>query len=309
MRLVYLSMLAVLVSGSVIITTIKAKEVFPIIEEKIPLFHTKVADTALLPVLQQSNNFPLLSAQGVLAVDVDSGVVMYEKDAGKPLLPASTTKIVTALTAVDNYDLDEVITIADPSIPGQKMGLVPGEQMTVRDLIRGMLIYSANDAAEVLADQYPDGREAFIERMNEKAQRLAMFDSFFVNPSGLEDIGHVSTAKDLTRAALIALQNPFLADIVQTKRTVVQSVDGKFVHDLENTNELLGEVDGVLGVKTGWTENARENLVTYIDRNNHKIIIGLLGSQDRFGETKELINWIFANYDWQHLEVPVYSTP
>src|SRR5690606_24276866 len=224
-------------------------------------------------------------------------------------LPASTTKIVTALTALDHYNLDEVITVEDPSVIGQKMGLLVGEEITVRDLIRGLLIYSANDAAEVLARQYPEGREAFILAMNEKAQELAMYDTVFMNPSGLEDIGHLSTARNLTRAALIAMNDPFIREIVGTKETSLFSIDGSVKHRLENTNELLGKVPGVLGVKTGWTENARENLVTYVERDGREIIIALLGSQDRFGETEELIEWMYRNYSWEEVEVPVYSTP
>jgi serine-type D-Ala-D-Ala carboxypeptidase (penicillin-binding protein 5/6) len=306
MRLLYLSMLAVILLGSMVFTT-NAKEAI-VQQIELPVFHREAA-VAPLPKLEQSDYFPLLSAQGVLAVDIDSGVVLYEKDADKTLLPASTTKIVTALTALEHYGLDEVITVQDPSVVGQKMGLTTGEQITVRDLIHGLLIFSANDAAEVLADAYPEGREAFMKKMNEKAYELAMYDSLFVNPSGLEDVGHLSTARDLTRAALIAIKDPLISEIVKTEKAEVSSIDGKIVHRLTNTNELLGEVDGVLGVKTGWTENARENLVTYVERDNRRVVIALLGSQDRFGETKELIEWIFTNYEWEKIEVPVYSTP
>jgi len=100
------------------------------------------------------------------------------------------------------------------------------------------------------------------------------------------------------------MKNPEFANIVGTKEITVKSIDGKIVHKLANVNQLLGKVPGVLGVKTGWTESARENLVTYIERDNHKIMIAVLGSQDRFGETKELINWIFANYSWQEVRLP-----
>ena len=94
------------------------------------------------------------------------------------------------------------------------------------------------------------------------------------------------------------------AKIVGTKNIIVKSTDDKIVHRLTNINELLGVVPGVMGVKTGWTENARENLVTYIERDGHKVFIAILGSSDRFGETKELINWIFENYTWQSVTLP-----
>jgi D-alanyl-D-alanine carboxypeptidase (penicillin-binding protein 5/6) len=100
------------------------------------------------------------------------------------------------------------------------------------------------------------------------------------------------------------MKNSEFAEIVGTKKINVSSVDGKIIHRLANVNELLGKIPGVLGVKTGWTENARENLVTYIERDNHKIMIAVLGSQDRFGETTELIDWIFSNYSWQEVSPP-----
>jgi D-alanyl-D-alanine carboxypeptidase len=205
---------------------------------------------------------------------------------------------------MDYYLPETVIKVGNVSVEGQKMRLVPGEEIKVSDLLYGLLVYSANDAAEVLAQNYMGGREAFIDAMNIKAKELNLNHSHFTNPAGLDDDTLTSTAKDLTRVATIAMQNPYFSEIVRTKEKVVKSVDGKIVHRLTNVNELLGKVDGVMGVKTGWTENARENLVTYVDRNNHKIMIAILGSQDRFGETKELINWIFKSYEWQEVKYP-----
>ena len=137
--------------------------------------------------------------------------------------------------------------------------------------------------------------------MNQKAKDLNLKNTHFVNPTGLDADNHYSTARDMTRLSEIAMQNEKFAQIVKTKEKIVRSVDGKFVHYLTNINKLLGSVDGVLGIKTGWTEEARENLVTYIQRGNKRIFIALLGSQDRFGETKELIDWVFANYEWKSL--------
>jgi len=257
-----------------------------------------------IPILKETSNYPVISAQAVLAVDVASGVTLYEKDAEKKLLPASTTKIVTALVALDYYPLDLILTVGKVKVDGQKMNLIKGEQMKVEDLLYGLLVYSANDAAEVLADGYPGGRPAFIEAMNNKAKELNLLKTSFSNPSGLDGYGHQTTAKDLVLVSEIAMQNPVFSKIVGTKQKTVASLDGKTIHKLTNINELIGKVEGVMGVKTGWTENARENLVTYIVRNNRKVMIAVLGSQDRFGETTELINWIFANYEWQKVDSP-----
>ena len=260
-----------------------------------------------VPLLTGTAAFPIISAQAALAVDTDSGVTLYEKDPDKLLLPASTTKIVTALVAMAAYPDDAVLEVNNIKVEGQKMGLVSGEKMKVQDLLYGLLVYSANDAAEVLANNYPGGREAFVEAMNAKAKELHLENTSFKNPTGLDGNGHVTTARDLIRVATLAMKNPEFARIVGTKQTVVRSENGKIVHKLTNINELLGVVEGVLGVKTGWTENARENLVTYIERDNKKIMIALLGSQDRFGETKELIDWIYSNYAWKEVKYPPQS--
>lgn len=252
-----------------------------------------------IPVLKEGVGYPILSAQSVLAVDITSGVYLYEKDPQKTLLPASTTKIVTALVSLDTYQLDQILKVGKVSVDGQKMGLIWGEEIKFIDLLKGLLIYSSNDAAEVLANNHPGGRDLFIALMNKKSNDLGLTNTHFTNPSGLDNSAHYSTAKDLITISRIAMQDSIFSEIVGTKEETVKSVNGKSIHKLVNINKLLGEVDGVLGVKTGWTENARENLVTYVDRNGRKVMIVVLGSSDRFGETKELIDWIYNNYSWE----------
>jgi D-alanyl-D-alanine carboxypeptidase len=255
------------------------------------------------PVLAAETSFPVISAQGVLAVDLDSGVPLYEKNPDSPLLPASTTKIITALVALDHYSLDQVLVVGrGVKVDGQKMGLYVGEQMRVEDLLYGLLVYSANDAAETLAQNYDGGYLIFVDAMNAKARELSMTNSYFDNPVGLDGNSQRSTAKDLIRASEVAMRNPEFARIVGTKQIIVTDVTGKSVYNIKNINELLGVIPGVMGVKTGWTENARDNLVTYLERDSHRVMIAVLGSQDRFGETKELINWIFTNYKWEEVK-------
>jgi len=301
-NLIYLAGLTLMLVISLNFSLIESRAV----ESQI-LYRTR-SDLMPLPVLGKSDGVPVVSAQGVIAIDMESRVVLYEKNADLPMLPASTTKIMTALVAIADYDLDEILTMDGEWVEGQKMGLVKGEKITVRDLLDGVLIYSANDGAELLAREYMGGQEAFIFEMNRKAKELGLSKTSFVNPTGLDEVGHVSTARDLVYLTEVAMKNPLFVSIVGTKEKTVSSVDGKIDHKLTNINELLGKVDGVLGVKTGWTENARENLVTYVERGGHKVMIALMGSQDRFGETEELIEWIFRSYDWKTLEVP-YSSP
>lgn len=266
-----------------------------------------------VPILKGDPEKPQVSAMSIFAVDVDSGVFLYKKNEDERFFPASTTKMITALTALDYYDLENTIEVHGVKVEGQKMGLLEGEKISIRDLISGLLIYSANDAAEALAYSYcfpgqpktPKncGRAAFIEAMNLKAKQLNLDNSNFVNPSGLDSIGHLTTAKDLSRIAIAGMKNPFFRSVVGTKEETVISQDGRIKHKLVNLNELLGTVNGVLGVKTGWTENAKENLVTYIDRDGKKVVIVLMGSDDRFGDTKRIIDYIYTNYEWKSVRI------
>lgn len=256
-----------------------------------------------LPVLTNEQVIvPFVSAQGVVAIDLNSGITLYEKNKDSKLYPASTTKLMTALVALDEYNLDDIVEIPTISIVGQKMGLYAGERITVRNLLTGTLVYSANDAAEVLARINPEGRQHFVDLMNKKALELGLSNSHFNNPSGLDEEGHYSTAYDLYLLGFAASANPFISELVATEKTTVENVDKTYTHYLQNTNKLLGTVAGVRGLKTGWTEVARENLVTLVERDNHPLILVVLGSQDRFGETTELIEWIYANYTWRDPE-------
>lgn len=283
------------------------KEIF-IVSQK-PEVKTKIETSKFAPVptLTDIDTFPIVSAQAVYALDLGSSMSLYEKNSDRPLLPASTTKIMTALVALDVYSPDEIVTIGKLKVDGQKMGLMEGEKISMTDLIESLLIYSANDAAEVLAQHYPTGRADFIKLMNSKAMKLNLTQTRFDNPVGFDSDNNFSTAKDLVRLTEVAMRDPRFSRIVNTKEKIVINGKGVISHKLENTNKLLGKVAGVMGVKTGWTEEARENLVTYIERDGHKVLIALLGSQDRFGETKEIIDWLFTNYKWAPLPSEISS--
>jgi len=240
-----------------------------------------------------------ISAQGVIVVDVDSHVYMYKRNDNIPLSPASTTKLLTALVALDTYKLDDIVTIASVSANGQSMGLVPGERITVENLLYGALIQSGNDAAQALAQQYPQGVGAFIDLMNKKAQDLHMNQSYFTNPTGFDGIEHKVTPHDLSLLALAVIQNPTIAKMVAIPQITVSDVNHTYFHKLINVNQLLGKIPGVGGIKTGWTEEAGENLITYVERNNRRIIFVVLHSKDRFGDTTKLIEWVFENFIWK----------
>lgn len=248
---------------------------------------------------------PQVSARAAIVVDPASGVILFEKNPDLVLSPASTTKMITAYVALQNLTPFQVVEVPEIDVEPQVMKLVPGEKITVRDLLYGTLVWSANDAAEALTLVAPGGRDGFIARMNEVARRFGMQNTHFVNPTGFSEAGHISTARDLARFAGIAMQEKEFAKIVGTENAIVTSIDGKIKHKLVNLNELLGKVPGVLGIKTGWTEEAGGALVSYVSRGGHPIIVVVLGTEDRFGDSQRLIEWAYANYQWTN---PINAT-
>src|SRR3989344_3008328 len=250
-----------------------------------------------------------ITASGIVIVDVDSAVVMYQRNANLLLSPASTTKIMTALVALDSYDLGEVVTIKNLLTDGQTMKLFVGEKMMVENLLYGTLVMSGNDAAYALADHYPGGVDGFVSAMNEKAKALKLTQTHFTNPMGFDNPNHKTSAMDLANLARVALSNPVIAKMVAIPQITIADVTHTYYHPLKNVNELLGKIPGVGGIKTGWTEEAGENLVTLVDRNGHNVILVVLHSEDRFAETTVLIGWIFGNYQWEDFTVQSTAEP
>jgi len=245
--------------------------------------------------------YPLqnVSAKASIIVDLDSLVTIYEKNADLRLFPASTTKIMTAVIALENYKQDTVLNVGNIKVDGSTINLVAGEKVTVENLLYGLLIASANDTAEVLADNFPGGREAFISAMNNKAIDLNLKNSNFTNPIGYDEEGHFSSARDLATLSIYAIQNPFFDKVVSMTDYSFTDTEGKYLHNIKTTNELIGKIDGIKGIKTGWTENAGGCLVGLVEKNGKKEITVLLGSDDRFGETEKLIAWVFDNFNWE----------
>lgn len=250
---------------------------------------------------------PLLTAESAVVVDRDSAVSLFEKNEKEELLPASTVKIMTAMVALEHYSFDEILVVKSPDEEGQDMELLEDEEITVKNLLLGVLVASANDAALVLAQNYPGGEEVFVERMNQKAQELHLKDTFFANPTGLDSdeegellsLRSYSTALDLARLAAVALKNEKILEMVSTPYIEVTDITGEIIHPLYNINELLGQLPGMKGLKTGWTEEAGECLIGYTERGERGIITVVLKSQDRFLETKKLVDWAFDNHLWK----------
>lgn len=254
--------------------------------------------TTLTQIINHNLNPPAFSSKEVLAQDFETGKVLYEKNMNQRVAPASTTKIMTALVAQEYFRPADILTVPQEAmVGGSTMGLKVGEQLTFRSLLYGMLLNSGNDAAYTIAINYPGGYSAFIDRMNQKALSLGLKDTHFVNPAGFDNPNHYSSAYDLSLIAKQSALNPQLARIVSTEQTQILSWDKSHIHNLKNLNKLLSE-QGVIGIKTGTTEQAGENLVGLVERDGHKVLTVVLGSVNRFGETKSLIDWVYSNYSW-----------
>lgn len=251
------------------------------------------------PVNIREEKPPGLSAKSVVVLDALSSRIIYAKNEDLKLFPASTTKIMTAVIALENYSPEEIFTVGKIEKNGQTIGLLPGEKITVKNLLYGLLVASGNDVAQVLADNFGGGQQAFITAMNRKAQELGLTNTHFENPAGIDHSNHYSTALSLAKLSLYALKSPLFAEIVATPKITIFDIRGKIPHKLTNLNELVGKESGVLGVKTGWTQEAGECLVTYFREDQKEIITVLLGSYDRFGETKKLLGWVLKNFSWQ----------
>ncbi len=241
---------------------------------------------------------PQIYSAGAVAIDVDSGEILFERNSTKRLSPASTTKIMTALVAKDHFKAGDVLTVrSDSLVGGSTMGLSAGEEMSFRSLLYGMMLNSGNDAAFTIAGNYPGGVSGFVAQMNAKVSEMGLMDTHFQNPAGFDNSNHYSSALDLAKIAREASMDPQISRIVSTKETSVMSWDKAHNHLLKNLNKLLGE-EGIQGFKTGTTDLAGESLVTLVERDGHKVITVVLNSPDRFSETRLMIDWVYENYDW-----------
>ncbi|HVZ12321.1 MAG TPA: serine hydrolase [Patescibacteria group bacterium] len=237
-----------------------------------------------------ANNIKV-SSRAFIIYDADARAVVTGKNEKLRFSPASAAKIMAATIVIENYDLKKILRVTSFDGVGadsSKMGLKLGESISVENLLYGMMLPSGNDAAYVLAENYPGGISAFVDAMNKKARELKIENTNFFDPDGYDDKNY-TTAYDLARLAAYSLQSKEFAKVVATKKIVVTDSTGSIVHNLENLNELLG-VDGVTGVKTGFTDEAGGVLVTSIKKNGRFFIVVVLNSTDRFLDTKNVIN-------------------
>ncbi|MEZ4614061.1 MAG: D-alanyl-D-alanine carboxypeptidase family protein [Caldilineaceae bacterium] len=234
-----------------------------------------------------------LSAAAYLLYDLDANQVIFAENADLALPVASLTKLMTALLVLESGDLQSETTIQGSDlVGGTSMGLVPGEVVTVEDLLWGMLIPSGNDAVTALARHIGGSVPTFVDQMNARATTLGLRKTHFVNPHGLDAENHLSSANDLL---ILVKQNwdfPLFREIVGTAQTTV----GR--HQLQNTNELLDTYLGTNGIKTGTTDLAGQCLVAGFERNGHQVFAIVLGSTDRYQDMRALHQQYTVGYSW-----------
>jgi D-alanyl-D-alanine carboxypeptidase len=243
---------------------------------------------------------PILTAKSALAIDLDSGSILYSKKLNERLPIASVTKLMTALVVLDQVDLKSILTVPenDQTVVGTSIGLIAGEQISVENLLKAMLIPSSNDAALLLATFTAGSEERFAQLMNNKATQLGLTNTHFTNPVGWDIDDNFSDALDLVKVSKEFLKHPELAQIVSTKQTTITSTDGKVIHTLTTTNKLLLDNPEVIGLKTGFTAKALGNLITLVNHDGHKILTIVLGSDNREDDSQKLLDWLFAVYKW-----------
>lgn len=242
------------------------------------------------------------SARAMFLFDAKSGREIYQKDCNKKLALASTTKIITAITALENFtgDLDKkhIVPSEAVGLEGTSMYIKYGEELSVRELLYGLMLPSGNDAGKALALLTSQTEKNFCTLMNKTAQKAGSKNSNFTNSHGLDAEGHYTTAKDLALITAYALKNDTFREIVSTKNVVIEETNKYQTRYFKNKNKLLFDFEGCIGVKTGFTDNAGRCLVTAVEDNNRQFICVVLNCPDMFEESSKLLNMAKDNYQY-----------
>jgi D-alanyl-D-alanine carboxypeptidase (penicillin-binding protein 5/6) len=255
--------------------------------------------SASLPALGEvSKDPPPISAAAAILIDSNSGEVLYGKNDDARMYPASTTKIMTAILILENGDLSEEVTVSEHAAETQDspLSLKPGEKLTLEDLLYAILVRSGNSAAVAAAEHIAGSEKAFVEMMNRRAKELGATGTHFVNPNGLHDPDHYTTASDLAKIARHAITFDKFNRIVATGHYVLGrsiSVENSYI---SNHNRLLGSYPGADGIKTGYTNEAGRCLVGSATHDGWRLISVVLNSKDYVADTAALLDYGFSNF-------------
>jgi len=242
---------------------------------------------------------PTIKARSAIVLDLDSGDVLYQLDAHGRRAPASLLKVATALVALEHLGIDQLVTVpvSIDQLPwdSTRMGLRPGERLTVRELLYGLFLNSGNDAAITLAEAAMP-RATFMALMNAKAVQLGLGDTHFVNPIGLDDPGQYTSAADLARASIeLTTRFPVVAAIASTPSLRLPATATHHAYVLYNLNQLIRTYPGAPGLKTGWTGLAGGCLIATASRGGRHLLVVVMGSPSIFNEAASLLDYGFAS--------------
>jgi len=242
-----------------------------------------------------------VNAQNVsseILMEVNSNRVLYEENSNKKAYMASTTKILTAIVVIENCNLEDNVIITDKTVgvEGSSIYLVPGEELSVKHLLYGLMLRSGNDCAETLAVHCSGSIEEFASLMNDTAIKIGAKNSNFVNPHGLHDDNHYTTAYDLALISCYAIKNPIFKEIVSTKSVIIPHTKQDYDRKLINKNKMLKEYDGATGIKTGYTKKAGRCLVSSCEKNGMELVSVVLNCGPMFERSKFLLDYGYDNY-------------
>lgn len=248
------------------------------------------------PSAAAAPNPPVVGAAAAVLMEAETGQILYAKNPHEKRVPASITKIMTVILALERGKLEDKVTASAKAAATEesKIYLWPGEQMILRDLLYGAMVWSGNDTTVAIAEHIAGSEEAFARLMNEKARELGARNTNFVNSNGLPHPAHYSTAYDLALIARYAMQNPLFRQMAATRE--IHLTSGRWTRHLSNSNRLLWEYPGADGIKTGTTSQAGECLAFSAARDGRRLIGVVLNSPDRYGEAKALLDYGFSAF-------------
>lgn len=242
---------------------------------------------------------PQISAFIGYAYALDSGTVLFDKNSSQAWPPASTAKLLTALTAQAIYSPETILTVdaTDLNLPERPL-FTRGEELLVKDLIEAMLVSSSNQAAYILANHAPGGKAGFLADLNSLATDLDLNQTEILDPAGFDTIGQTTSAQDLVKVAKVVMADETLKSYVSLSEAEVAEFNGVRSLKLKSTNQLLAEEPTVIGIKTGTTAEAGQILLSQYHLDPEDIVVVVMGSEDRYADTKALMSWIQDNYGW-----------
>ena len=264
-----------------------------------------VVDDALAAVrATNAEGAAAVSAKAAAVIEAGSGRVLYEKNADFPMPMASTTKVMTALLAIEHGNLDAQVTIPPQAqgVEGSSIWLEAGEHLTLQELLYGLMLSSGNDAATAIAIHIAGDVPAFVDMMNAKAAALGCVNTRFANPHGLSAQGHYTTARELAQITAEAMQHPAFVDLVSTQNATIAWEGHPWKRSLKNKNKLLSTYDGCNGGKTGYTKEAGRCLVETAQRDGMQLVAVVLSAPDWFNDCARMMDDTFAAYQMVEVE-------